>query len=171
MHKKKNHYWSTVRFLFFWLWPIFAIAISSAQDVGSPQTVQEVPERIMAARLVNVVAPNLPEHALMKCSNAMVIVRVIIGQDGKVSSAEFKSGFSELHDSALAAIKQWTYKPYGKHRHFIPVQTDVSIFYLGDGETFPMYSPNGKGGVKGGNVIPLPPGCGSGPVITRPPPQ
>jgi hypothetical protein len=146
-----------------------ALAHSSAQEGGTSAKAVEVSETVMAKRLDHIVAPKLPEGAVGKCSNAMVILKVTIDENGKVRDEEFVSGFGELKDSAMTAIKQWTYKPYEQHGNAIAVHTRVSIFYLGDGESFPVYSPDGKGGVKGGNMIPLPPGCGSGPVIKRSP--
>lgn len=97
------------------------------------------------------------------------MLRVDVDENGKVSKVTFVSGFDELREPSLAAVKQWVYEPYRQHGHAIAVETNVSIFYLGDGESFPMYSPNGKGGVKGGNALPLPPGCGAGPQIKRVP--
>ena len=148
---------------------VSAMANCFAQDGGISAKAVEVPETVMAKRLDHVVAPKLPEGAIKKCSNAMVILKVAVDEKGKVSDAEFVSGYDELKDSAMVAIKEWTYKPYEKHGHAIAVRTSVSIFYLGDGESFPVYMPDGKGGVKGGNIIPLPPECGSGPVIKRTP--
>jgi hypothetical protein len=138
-----------------------------AQGGGASLKAVEVSEIEMAKRLSNVVPPKLPGGAIGKCSNALVMLKVSIDENGKVSSEEFLSGYSNLRDSALTAIKQWTYKPYRQHDNATAVQTRVSIFYLGDGESFPMYSPDGKGGVKGGNMIPMPPGCGPGPIIKR----
>jgi len=139
------------------------------QDATTSRKPIEVPETEMAKRLANAVAPELPKGALRECSNALVMLRITIDESGSVISEEFVSGFSEFNESATAAVKQWTYKPYEKHGHAVAVQTRVSIFYLGDGESFPMYSPDGKGGVKGGNTLPLPPGCGPGVVVKRTP--
>ena len=140
-----------------------------AQHATSSRKAVQVPETEMAKRLSNVVAPKLPEGALLKCSNALVMLKVTIDETGKVSDEEVTSGYAELRESAITAIKQWTYKPFEQHGNAIAVRTQVSIFYLGDGESFPMYSPDGRGGIKGGNMIPLPPGCGSGPKIKRQP--
>jgi TonB family protein len=140
-----------------------------AQDATSSRKAVQVPETEMAKRLSKVVPPKLPEGALLKCSNALVMLKVTIDETGKVSDEEVMSGYDELRESAITAIKQWTYKPFEQHGNAIPVRTQVSIFYLGDGESFPMYSPDGKGGIKGGNMIPLPPGCGPGPAIKRQP--
>lgn len=137
-----------------------------AQDGGTPATAVEVPEQVMAKRLSHVVAPELPKGVIGKCSNALVILKITVNENGTVTDEDFVSGFSELKESAVSAIKRWTYKPYEQGGKIIVVHTRVSIFYLGDGESFPMYSPDGKGGVKGGNVVQLPPGCGSGPTIS-----
>jgi TonB family protein len=153
------------------LWLVLCVAPvirCVAQNGSTHAKAVELSETVMAGRLLNIVAPKLPDGALgKKCSNALVMLKVTIDENGRVSDVEFKSGYSELKDSSMAAVKQWTYKPYEQQGSAIAVQTLVSIFYLGDGESFPMYSPDGKGGVKGGNMLPLPPGCGSGPVIKR----
>jgi TonB family protein len=128
----------------------------------------EIPEKIVAGRLLSTVAPKMPEGSLKRCSNALVMLKITIDANGKVKDAAVLSGYDELKDSSVAAVKQWTYKPFEQSGHTIAVSTRVSLFYLGDGESFPMYSPDGKGGVKGGNMLPLPPGCGSGPTIMRP---
>jgi hypothetical protein len=84
-----------------------------------------------------------------------------------VSSADYISGYSELKEPALAAVRQWSYKPYSIDGKPVVVETHTSIFYLGDGESMPVYVPDGKGGVKGGDLIPLPPDCGPGIQIKR----
>jgi len=128
-----------------------------------------VPEKTMAASLQTYDTPPLPNPtSTNRCSNALAIVRVVVGADGKVSSVEYVSGFPELKDPALATVRRWSYKPYFVDGQAVVVQTQASIFYLGDGESMPMYVPDGKGGTRGGNMIPLPPGCGPGPRIKRP---
>ena len=97
------------------------------------------------------------------------MLNVTVDKHGTVIGAEAVSGFDQLKQPAVAAVQQWTYKPYLQNGTEIPVHSPVSIFFLGDGESFPMYSTDGKGGVKGGNMLPLPPGCGQGPRIVRGP--
>jgi hypothetical protein len=123
---------------------LFASALDhcSAQDSGASAKAVEVSEIVMAKRLDHVVAPKLPVGAIGKCSNAMVMLKVTIDENGKVSDDEFVSGYDELKDSAMTAIRQWTYKPYEQRGNAIAVQTRASIFYLGDGESFPVYSPD-----------------------------
>jgi hypothetical protein len=129
----------------------------------------EVPEKTMAARLQTYETPIVSKPPLAnRCSNALAVVRVVVDTDGKVTSADFVSGFPELKDPALAAVRRWLYKPYVIDGKPVAVETQASVFYLGDGESMPMYVPDGKGGTRGGNMIPLPPGCGLGPQIKRP---
>jgi TonB family protein len=141
-----------------------------AQDkVPVPKAVQ-IAEPEMAKRLNVVVAPKLPDGVLQqKCSNAMVMLKITVDEQGTVIEEEFTSGYPELREAAISAIKQWAYKPYKRNGKATAVHTQVSIFFLGDGQSFPMYSPDGKGGVRGGNMIPLPSECGSGPTIKRGP--
>jgi hypothetical protein len=129
-----------------------------------------VPEKTMAARLQTYETPPLSTpRSTIRCSNALAVVHVVIDVEGKVSSADYVSGFPELKDPALAAVRRWSYTPYSVDGKPVVVETRASVFYLGDGESMPMYVPDGKGSTKGGNMIPLPPGCGPGPQIRRPP--
>jgi Gram-negative bacterial TonB protein C-terminal len=141
---------------------IFAVA----QD-ARPLTVSE---KTMAALLLSYETPSLSTPPLKeRCSNALAIVRVFVDADGKVSNADYISGFSDLKEPALAAVRRWSYKPYFVGGKPVPVQTQASIFYLGDGEAMPTYVPDGKGGTKVGNMLPLPSGCGPGPQIKKRP--
>jgi len=158
----------------FQIWNSLVIAVANIA-VAAGSFVQQtdsnavvVPEKTMAARLVNYATPNLLKPtSTNRCSNALARVKVFVDESGKVSGAEYLSGYAELKEPALAAVRQWLYKPYLVNGHPVAVETQASIFYLGDGESLPMYLPDGSGKVKGGNVLPLPAGCGSGPQIKR----
>ena len=123
----------------------------------------------MAANLLSSPAEQMRDGFLKRCSNALVILKATVDGNGKVTDVEVTSGYDELKEPSLRAVKQWTYKPFLHKGRAIAVSSRVSLFYLGDGESFPMYSPDSRGGVKGGNMLPLPPGCGSGPTIVRRP--
>jgi hypothetical protein len=144
-------------------------ALSAAQSESKVAVPPEIPEKVMAAHLLSSPAAKLPEGFLKRCSNALVMLKITVDESGKIMDEEVTSGYDELKDPSLKAVRQWTYKPYEQNGRAIPVSSRVSLFYLGDGESFPMYSPDGKGGVKGGNMLPLPPGCNTGPTIVREP--
>jgi hypothetical protein len=149
------------------LMPCYAFCAPQGESPGAEP--YQIHEKVMAAHLLSSPAAKLPEGFLKRCSNALVMLRVTVDESGKSIDEEVTSGYDELKDPSLVAVRQWTYKPYEQNGRAIPVRSRVSLFYLGDGESFPMYSPDGKGGVKGGNLLPLPPGCGTGPSIVRAP--
>jgi Gram-negative bacterial TonB protein C-terminal len=127
-----------------------------------------VPEKTMAARLQTYETPSLSKPtSTNRCSHALAVVHVVVDADGKLSSADYVSGYSELKDPTLAAVRGCSYKPCSVDGKPVVVETQASVFYLGDGESMPMYMPDGKGATKGGNIIPLPSGCGPGPQIKR----
>src|ERR1700679_3953081 len=124
-----------------------AAATAVAQDT---KTIV-VPEKTMAAWLLTYETPALPKPtSTNRCSNALAVARIVVDTDGKVSNAEYVSGYPELKDPVLAAVRRWSYKPYVVDGKPEIVETQASVFYLGDGESMPMYVPDGKGGTKGG---------------------
>ena len=154
----------SIPFLTLFLFLGAQVRLAVAQDTR----VVTVPEKVMAARLQNYETPLLSKPPLAnRCSNALAVVHVVVDVNGNVSSADYVSGFPELESPALAAVRRWSYKPYSVDGRPVIVDTKASVFYLGDGESIPMYVPDQKGGTKGGNMIPLPPGCGKGPQIKR----
>jgi hypothetical protein len=142
-------------------------AVKKASVLRIPRAAIEVPETVMASHLDHSVPPTLPTGAVSRCSNSMAVVKVVIDTNGKVIDQIYTSGFEELKEPSLNAVRQWTYKPFELEGKTVPVQTQVSMFYLGDGTSFPVYSPDGKGGVKGGKTLPMPPGCGPAINIKR----
>ncbi len=121
----------------------------------------------MAARLLTYETPALSKPtSTNRCSNALAVAHVVVDADGKVSSAEYVSGYSELKDPTLAAVRRWSYKPYVVDGKPVVVETQASVFYLGDGESMPSMCLTEKA-AQGGNMIPLPSGWGPGPQIKR----
>jgi TonB family protein len=142
------------------------ISFCFGQDTDAHASPTIVPEKIMAARLLHFEVPALDKRPLSSlCSNVRAVLKVIVDKDGKVSSVHFLSGSRSLEKPAVSAVKQWSYKPYELDGQPVAVETRVSIFYLADGDAFPAYVPDGKGGTNGVNAMRLLPGCGPEPVI------
>jgi TonB family protein len=140
-----------------------AASLSSGQKAVEPEHLK-VPIQIMSARLLTTVTPERPNKPMAKCSNRMVTLDAVIGEDGRVRKLKVLGGFEEFQESALAAVKQWTYDPYLVDGVPTAVETTVLIFYPSSGKPGPAFLPDGKGGVKGGDFPPLLPECG--PQIT-----
>lgn len=149
----------------------FVLAIGSAAEQEAPESpwVLKVPEKVMAARLLTTVTPKAVP--MPKCSNRMVTLDVFIGEDGRVFSLRALGGFKEFKQSALPAVKRWTWKPYLQNGIPTPVETTVQVFYPSTGEPGPLFAPDGHGGIKGGNFMSLPPECGPPIQINPTPPQ
>lgn len=137
------------------------------QETLKPDQVLMVPAQEMAARLLKSQSPKSPR--MQKCSRGMVTLDVVIGADGKVRSLKNVAGFKEFKRSAATAVKHWTYKPYLEDGVPTPVETTVQVFYPGVGKPGPLFVPDGNGGVKGGDFLPLPSECA--PVPVQPAPQ
>jgi TonB family protein len=145
-------------FIFSFLVYALTTGIVAAQEAPASPQVLKVSGKVMAARLLTTVTPEaLP---MPRCSNRMVTLDVVIGEDGKIRSLKVLGGFEGFKQSALAAVKQWTYKPYLENGTPASVETTVQVFYPSTGAPGPLLVPDGKGGVKGGDSLPLPPECG-----------
>lgn len=133
------------------------ISVVTGQEMSESQPALKVPAPVMAARLLTSAAPESPK--MPKCSNRMVTLDIVVGDDGKVRSLKATGGFEEFKQSAVAAVKQWTYKPYLKNGVPVPVETTVMVFYPSVGKAGSLFVPDGKGGVRGGNFLPMPSEC------------
>ena len=99
-----------------------------ADEVGT-NSVQRVPAKVMAARIVSQVQPKYPEQAKKKRIQGTVVLNVEIGTDGTVEDVKVASGPKELRQSALVAVRQWKYKPYLLNGSPVEVDTTISVVY------------------------------------------
>jgi TonB family protein len=149
----------------FLLW-ILATGINQGQESSQSRPAVKVSAFEMAARLATTVTPKFPEKPMARCSMAVVNLDAIIGTDGKVTSVKDSSGFEEFRESAIAAAKQWTYKPYLVNGVPTVVETTIGVVYVGDGTSGPFYVLDGKKSIKGPK---LPPDCGPAPQVKQAP--
>ena len=147
------------------------IGSASSQEVSQSRQMPKISVKAMAALLLDAPTPEFPRKPMAKCSNAMVTLDAVVGADGHVDSVKVVSGFEEFRDSALAAVKQWVYKPYVVGLTAEAVQTTILVMYPSGGTPSSLYVPDGKGGVKGGESLPLGPGCGPQIKVERAPSQ
>jgi hypothetical protein len=145
-------------FLFSCLVCVLGTGVVAGQETSESQQMLKVSAQVMAARLLTSVTPESPK--MPKCSNRMVTLDVVIGEDGRVRSIKDVDGFEEFKKSATTAVKRWTYKPYLENGVPVPVETTVLVFYPSVGKAGSLFVPDGKGGVKGGSFLPMPSECG-----------
>ncbi len=97
-------------------------AMSSIEPVN-------LPESAVRALLAQSVDPEYPAAAKASGLRGSVTVQVIIGRDGNVEDAKFLQGSLAFARSALAAVKQWRFKPYSMNGRAVSVQSVLTLTF------------------------------------------
>jgi TonB family protein len=84
---------------------------------------------VQGAALVRKVAPVYPQNALSAGIGGDVVLRVVVGLDGKVHDLRYISGPTELVDAAMDAVKQWAYKPTMLNKEPVEVESTVTVTF------------------------------------------
>lgn len=108
------------------------VVAGSAAENNTPSKAPKqisVSADVMAADLVNKVIPVYPEEAKKARIQGTVVLSAVVGKDGNVQSLRVLSGPNQLQQSALDAVRQWTYKPYLLNGDPIEVKTTVNVVY------------------------------------------
>lgn len=86
---------------------------------------------ISATQVANLVAtrkrPSYPPIAMAAHVGGVVVVRVFVSNTGAVEKAFIISGPEMLRASAVAALKEWTFKPFLAENKAIPFETEVTF--------------------------------------------
>jgi TonB family protein len=106
-----------------------AAAGSESSNATKTPKQLSVPAAVMAKNLTNKAVPIYPPAAKKAKIQGTVVLAAVIGKDGNIESLRVLSGPSELQQSALDAVRQWTYKPYLLNGDPIEVETTVNIVY------------------------------------------
>ena len=77
--------------------------------------------------LVKRVEPQYPEAARKDRIEGTIILNASISELGNVQSVELVSGDLTLASAAIAAVKQWKYKPYLLNGEPVEIQTQVTV--------------------------------------------
>jgi TonB family protein len=96
-------------------------------------TTARVAGSVIAGGIVDKVPPVYPQAAKDHHSEGTVVLRAIIGRDGHIRSLRPKSfPDPDLVIAAIAAVRQWTYKPYLLNGEPTEVDTTITVnFKLG----------------------------------------
>ncbi|MES2392578.1 MAG: M56 family metallopeptidase [Acidobacteriota bacterium] len=89
----------------------------------------EVAAHVMAGQIVSKVTPAYPVEAKEHKIQGAVVMHAVIDTDGSVKELYVVSGPKELRLSALAAVKQWIYKPYLLNGNPTAVTTEITVNY------------------------------------------
>lgn len=83
--------------------------------------------------------PYYPDEARDKGLQGQGVIRVLVGEDGKVESTEIVSGDPILARAAADAFKKWKFKPFIRNGKPVKVRTQLpfAFTYAGKSEDFP----------------------------------
>ncbi len=98
----------------------------AAQHTGP----QHVSEGVMAAALIYKVQPDYPYMAKMARISGAVKLRAIIGADGKIRQLEVISGPPLLQAAAVAAVRNWRYRPTTLNGTSVEVETLITVNFI-----------------------------------------
>ena len=118
--------------------PPLVVAVTPAQmmPVSAPQpppAIQQISEPVAvseeAARalLLHSVDPVYPPEALAQKLHGPVILQARVGRDGTVEDLKIVRGYFILGRAAIAAVKQWRFRPYTVNGHAAATQTVLTI--------------------------------------------
>jgi periplasmic protein TonB len=83
--------------------------------------------RIMSGNLIRKIEPRYPVIARQLGLEGTVVIKALISRDGNIEQAEAISGQPFLVPEALAAVRQWKYKPYFLNGQPVEVETQVIV--------------------------------------------
>jgi protein TonB len=105
---------------------IGGILNSKAELPAKPKMVR-VSQGVSQGLLVHKVTPEYPPIAKQARMQGSVVLRAVIGKDGKVENVQTESGSPLLASAAMHAVKQWRYKPYVLNGSPVEVETTVTV--------------------------------------------
>jgi protein TonB len=110
-----------------------ADATSRTQSNAASGTAQPIRVRISGGvsegLLVSKVPPDYPPLALHARIQGNVVLKAEINKTGDVESLELISGHPMLAPAAIAAVKQWKYRPYMLNGNAVAVETQVVVSF------------------------------------------
>lgn len=103
--------------------------VTTAGDSPKAKGPYTVPAGEMVKYVITKVPPVYPEDAKKARIQGKVVLNAIIGKDGTVENLTVVSGPNELQQSALDAVRQWTYKPFLVNGDLVEVKTTINVIY------------------------------------------
>jgi len=89
-------------------------------------------EGVESGMLVYRVDPRYPQLAISARISGTAELRAIIGRDGRIQSIEVLSGSALLTHAAVAAVREWRYRPTLLNGEAVEVETLITVrFVLG----------------------------------------
>ena len=108
---------------------VYAAPVSTDSHASKAPTRLTVSSNEMAGNLLTKAVPIYPPEAKKAKIQGKVVLSAVISTSGNVESLRVISGPAELQQSAIDAVRQWTYRPYLLNGQPVEVETTVNIIY------------------------------------------
>jgi TonB family protein len=105
------------------------LAVPDEAKSASPKEPINVSPDKMAAQLLSKVSPVYPVDAKKARIQGTVKLNATIGKSGAVEQLKVLSGPDGLQQSAVDAVRQWTYKPFLLNGEPVVVKTTITVTY------------------------------------------
>lgn len=102
-------------------------SVPSSQIKPPPGNTLRVEGSVMDNQLITRIEPIYPRQAQSEHIQGDVRLQIRIGADGTVQDASLVSGPPQLVAAAIAAVRQWKYRPASVSGHLAPVVTIVNV--------------------------------------------
>jgi protein TonB len=100
-----------------------------AQPVQQEKHPVKVSEGVLQAQLVSRIEPRYPPLALETRQSGTVVLHAIISRDGRINALEVVSGSPFFVQAALAAVRQWRYRPTMLNGEPVEVETTITVVF------------------------------------------
>jgi TonB family protein len=100
--------------------------VQRASAVESAGTVELAPG-VAEGSLLHSAQPEYPEAARLRRIQGTVVLEVRIGRDGAIQNVKWVSGRLVLANAAIAAVKQWQFRPHMVQGQPVEMQTKVTL--------------------------------------------
>jgi len=81
----------------------------------------------MEGNLIHRVQPEYPPLARQARIQGTVVLRAVISREGRIENLQVLSGHPLLVPAALAAVRQWRYRPYSLNDQPVEVETQITV--------------------------------------------
>jgi protein TonB len=86
-------------------------------------------EGVLEAQLISRIEPEYPALARQTKTQGTVLLRAIIDREGRITSLAVLSGHPLLVQAALAAVRQWRYRPTMLNGEPVEVETSITVIF------------------------------------------
>ena len=109
----------------------FDFAFSNkVKEIPVPDQPVQLGPGLAQGRLTHQVAPIYPPEAKRQHIQGTVVLKAVIGKDGRLDKLTPISGPTELIGAAVAAVQQWRYKPYLVDGQPVALQTTITVNFV-----------------------------------------